>query len=337
MIPTNRTFIIAELSANHNNDFELAVKTIQAMAESGADAVKIQTYKPESLTIDCDTGYFAPRISGLWKGYTPWNLYREASMPYDWQPKLKKIAEDLGMIFFSSPFDFEAVDFLEEMACPIYKVASAEITDLLLIEYMAKKMKPMIISTGMASLSDIDQAINICYDAGNKDVAILKCTAEYPAPVEMANLLTIPNMISTFGVRVGVSDHTFGATVPIVSVTLGATIVEKHFILDRNLGGPDSAFSMEPKEFAHMVNSVRETEKSLGQVSYKLSENNKTRRRSLFITKDINEGDLITIENVRSIRPGFGLSPKDLPYILGKRVNRNLKKGEPFQLEFLKQ
>lgn len=335
MIPTDRTFIIAELSANHNNDFELSVKTIQAMADAGADAVKIQTYKPESLTIDCDTGYFAPRTSGLWKGYTLWNLYKEASMPYEWQPRLKQVAEDLGLIFFSSPFDFEAVDFLEKMNSPIYKVASPEINDLPLIKYMAEKHKPMIISTGMASLSDIEQALETCYSVGNKDVAILKCTSEYPAPIEKANLQTIPNMIDTFGVRVGVSDHTFGATVPIVAVTLGATIVEKHFILDRSMGGPDASFSMEPNEFYQMVSAVREAEQSLGIITYDISEKDKSRRRSLFVTEDIKEGDFITVNNIRSIRPGYGLHPKYLPDILGKKVNRNIKKGEPFSFDFL--
>ncbi|HML63304.1 MAG TPA: pseudaminic acid synthase [Dysgonomonas sp.] len=331
----SNTFIIAELSANHNNDFNLAVNTIQAMAKAGADAVKIQTYKPQSLTLNLDTGYFAPRSEGLWKGYTPWNLFEEASMPYQWQPQLKKIAEDLGLIFFSSPFDIEGVDFLESIDIPIYKVASFEITDIPLIEHIASKGKPMIISTGVAELGDIDLAIKACRKMGNNDITLLKCTSEYPATIEKANLLTIKNLKETFNVKVGVSDHTLGSTVPVVSVALGATVVEKHFILDRSMGGPDASFSMEPNEFYEMVSAVREAEQSLGIITYDISEKDKSRRRSLFVTEDIKEGDFITVNNVRSIRPGYGLHPKYLPDILGKKVNRNIKKGEPFSFDFL--
>jgi pseudaminic acid synthase len=332
----NRVFIVAELSANHNNNYDLAVRTIEAMANAGADAVKVQTYKPESLTIDIDTGYFTPRTEGLWKGYTPWKLYEEACMPYEWQLKLKKIAEDFGLVFFSSPFDKEGVDFLESIDVPYYKIASMEIVDIPLIEYAASKGKPMIISTGVADIEDIQLVIDTCHEAGNNNITLLKCTAEYPANIEKANLLSIPDMKNRFGVEVGVSDHTMGSLVPVVAVSLGATVVEKHFILDRKSGGPDSAFSMEPSEFREMVQSVRQAEKALGEITYKVSEKDKNRRRSLFVVKDIKAGDIIAEENVRSIRPGYGLHPKYLHEILGKTVIKDLKKGEPLKLEYIK-
>lgn len=329
MIPIDRTFIIAELSANHNNDFNLAVKTIESIAESGADAVKIQTYKPESLTIDVCNDYFKPNISGTWKGYTPWQLYREACMPYEWQPKLKEIAESLGLICFSSPFDFEAVDFLETMNCPIYKVASPEINDLPLIKYMAEKLKPIIISTGMASISDIAKAIETCHSVGNYDVSLLKCTTEYPAPYDMANLRTIPNMKDTFGVRVGLSDHTMGVVVPIAAVTLGATIVEKHYTLDRNLGGPDSSFSMEPDEFTSMVRDIRIVEVALGRISYELSPKANELRRFLFYTDDLKKGEYITSKNVRSVRGRGKLESSCFSELAEKKVNKDIAKGTP--------
>lgn len=327
---TNKTFIIAELSANHNNDFNLALKTIEAMASAGADAVKVQTYKPESLTINSDTGYFAPKTEGLWKGYTPWKLYSEAAMPYEWQPKLKKIAEDLGLVFFSSPFDKEAVDFLESINVPMYKIASFEITDIPLIEYAASKGKPMIISTGVAEIEDIELAVETCKNVGNYDITLLKCTSQYPATIEQANLLTIPDMKQRFGVKIGLSDHTMGYLVPTVAVSLGATVVEKHFILDRKLGGPDSAFSMEPHEFKEMVQSIRQVEAALGKVTYEVSENDKNRRRSLFVVEDIKVGETITEKNVRSIRPGVGCHPKFLKSLIGSIANKDYSKGEPF-------
>lgn len=332
----NKTFIIAELSANHNNDFNLAVKTIKAMANAGADAVKVQTYKPESLTIDSDIGYFAPRTEGLWKGYTPWKLYSEAAMPYEWQPKLKKIVEDLGLVFFSSPFDKEGVDFLESIDVPMYKIASFEITDIPLIEYAASKGKPMIISIGVAEIEDIQLALETCKNVGNKDIYLLKCTSQYPATIEQANLNTIPDMKERFGVKVGVSDHTAGSLVPTVAVSLGAKVVEKHFILDRKLGGPDSSFSMEPQEFKEMVKSVRNVEAALGAITYNVSGKEKNRRRSLFAVKDIKKGEEITPKNIRSIRPGYGLHPKFYFEILGKKVNSNIEKGTPIKWDFLK-
>lgn len=328
----NSTFIIAELSANHNNNFNLTVKTIEAMAAAGADAVKVQTYKPESLTIDFDAGYFAPRTEGLWKGYTPWKLYSEAAMPYGWQPKLKKIAEDLGLIFFSSPFDKEGVDFLESINVPLYKIASFEITDIPLIEYTASKGKPMIISIGVAEIEDIVLAIETCRSVGNNQITLLKCTSQYPATIEDANLLTIPDMKKRFGVEIGISDHTMGSLIPTIAVSLGATVVEKHFILDRKLGGPDSTFSMEPHEFKEMVESVRRAEVALGKITYEVTEKDKNRRRSLFVTEDIKAGEAITEKNVRSIRPGYGLHPKFFSEILGKRVNKDLHKGDRINL-----
>ena len=332
-----KVFIIAELSANHNQNFDLAVKTIKAMKDAGADAVKLQTYTPDTITIDCDNKYFQIK-DGLWQGKTLYQLYQEAYTPWEWQPKLKEIAEDLGLICFSSVFDKTAVDFLEKMNVPAYKIASFEITDIPLIEYIASKGKPVIISTGIATLSDIEEAVNACKRMGNDQVALLKCTSAYPAPIEDANLLTIPNMKETFGTIVGLSDHTLGSSVAIASVALGAMIIEKHFILDRNIGGPDAAFSMEPEEFKQMVKSIREVEKALGKVTYALTEKQKKSRelsRSLFIVKDIKKGEVFTGENVRSIRPGYGLEPKYLKEVLGRRAKRDLNKGTPVKIELV--
>lgn len=328
-----KTFIVAELSANHNHDFNLAVKTIEAMAESGADAVKIQTYKPDSLAIDVNNVYFHESKSGLWKGYTPWKLFQEASTPYEWQAELRDTAHRLGLVFFSSPFDFEGVDFLESLDCPIYKVASPEINDLPLIKYMAKQGKEMIISTGMATLADISNAIEACKSVGNDRISLLKCTSEYPTPYEHVNLMTIPNMRETFGVRVGLSDHTMGYEIAIAAVALGASIIEKHFILDRSLGGPDSAFSMQPAEFRAMVDAVRNVESALGKISYDLSEDKKEQRRALFYTRDLGEGEVLSLDNVRSVR-GLGLLPAHfMDQIKDKTIKRAVLKGTPVRLE----
>lgn len=332
---SNKTFIIAELSANHNNNFDIAVKSIAAIAKTGADAVKIQTYTADSLTLDVNNEYFGPRKEGLWKGQRPYEVFKEGALPYEWHDKLQVIAKDLGLIFFSSPFDKEGADLLEKIQIPIYKIASFEITDIPLIEYVAKKMKPMIISTGVAELCDIELAVQTCRNAGNNDITLLKCTSEYPAPFEKANLLTIPNLKNTFNVKVGVSDHTMGSTIPILSIALGATVIEKHFILDRQLGGPDASFSMEPDEFAHMVKSVREAEVALGSVNYEVSENSKQRRRSLFISNDIKKGEIITTENIKSVRPGNGLHPKNYKNVIGKVASKDLKKGEPLKFNMI--
>jgi len=332
-----RILVVAELSANHNHDFDRAVRTIKAMKKAGADAVKLQTYTPDTITIDCDNEYFQIK-EGLWKGKTLYELYQEAYTPWGWQPKLKKIAEDLGLICFSSAFDKTAVDFLENMNVPAYKVASFEITDIPLIEYIASKGKPIIISIGIATLADIEEAVNACKRMDNEQIALLKCTSAYPAPIEDANLLTIPNMRETFGTVVGLSDHTLGSSAAIASVALGAKIIEKHFILDRNIGGPDSAFSIETDEFKYMVKSIREVEKALGLVTYNLTEKQKKSRefsRSLFVVKDIKKGEVFTEENVRSIRPGFGLHTRYFKEIFKKKATKDIKKGTPLSWDLI--
>jgi len=325
-------FIIAELSANHLQKFDNAVKLIKAAKEAGADAVKLQTYTPNTITIDCDNEYFQIKQGTLWDGKTLYQLYKEAYTPWEWQPKLKEIAQREGLICFSSVFDKSAVDFLEEIDVPAYKIASFEITDIPLIEYVASKGKPVIISTGIATLSDIEEAVNACKRMGNNQIALLKCTSAYPAPLEEINLRTIPSMADTFKTVVGLSDHTLGIPVPIASVALGGCIIEKHLTLDRKLGGPDAAFSLEPSEFKEMVKSVREVEKALGVVSYELTKRIRRSRefsRSLFVVKDVKAGEVFTKENVRSIRPGYGLPPKFLKEVLGRRAECDIKAGTP--------
>lgn len=333
------TFIIAELSANHNQNFDIAVKTIKAMKKAGADAVKLQTYTADTITIDCNNDYFQINSGSIWGGMTLYKLYKKAYTPWEWQPKLKKIAEELGLVCFSSPFDRTAVDFLEEMEVQAYKIASLEITDIPLIEYVASKGKPIIISTGIALRDDIEEAINACKRQVNEKIILLKCTTAYPTPLDEVNLKTMVKISETFGCPVGLSDHTLGISVPIAAVALGAQVVEKHFILDRKSGGPDATFSLEPHEFKYMVKSIREVEKALGEKTYQLTDKMKKSRiscRSLFVVKDIKEGEVITEENVKSIRPGYGLAPKYLKDIIGKQASRNLKKGIPFKFNFIK-
>lgn len=333
-------FIVAELSANHNQDFDIALKTIAAAKQAGADAIKLQTYTPETLTIDCDNEYFQIKQGTIWDGETLYSLYKKAYTPWEWQPKLKKYAEGLGLLCFSSPFDKTAVDFLEKLNVPAYKVASFEITDIPLIEYIASKGKPVIISTGIATFGDIEAAIAACERMGNHEIALLKCTSAYPAPVEEMNLLTIPDMITKFGTVVGLSDHTLGDTVAISAVALGAQIIEKHFILDRKIGGPDAEFSMEPEEFGRMVKSIRTVEEALGNISYELTEMIKKSRsfsRSLFVVKDIARGDVFTEENIRSIRPGYGLHPKYIHEIIGKKASKNITLGTPLNWDLIVQ
>lgn len=335
----NKTFIIAELSANHNNDFLLARDTISAMKDSGADAVKFQTYKPESLTLNITNKYFYPRKEGLWKGYHPYDLYKKAATPYEWHPKLVEHAKSIGLEWLSSPFDYEGIDFLESIKVPIYKIASMEIKDTPLIRYAAEKNKPIIISTGAANLADIELAVRTCRDVGNYDITLLKCTSAYPTPYSEVNLRAIPTLKASFNTKVGLSDHTSGHSVPLGAVTLGATVVEKHFILDRKLGGIDSAFSMEPKEFKEMVLNVRQLEEALGSaeiVANDKVEKTRERGRSLFAVKDIRKGDVFSEDNVRSLRPGCGLHPKYLKDIIGKKSDRDFKKGDPLQFEFFK-
>lgn len=325
-------FIIAEMSANHLQNFDNAVRIIKEAKKAGADAIKFQTYTPDTITIDCDNEYFQIKQDTIWDGTTLHKLYQTAYTPWEWQPKLKKIAEEEGLICFSSPFDKTAVDFLEDMNVPAYKIASFEITDIPFIEYIASKGKPVIISTGIATLSDIEEAVNGCKRMGNNQIVLLKCTSAYPSPMEDINLNTMPNIRETFKTIIGLSDHTLGHSVAVGAVALGAKIVEKHFTLSRADGGPDAAFSMEPDEFKNMVNSIMEIEKALGEVSYGLTYKMRRSRehsRSLFVVKDIKVGEELNEENVKSIRPGFGMHPKYYNDILGKKARLDIKKGTP--------
>lgn len=333
-----RTFIIAELSANHNQNFELAVETIKAAKRVGADAIKFQTYTADTITINSSKDSFIIK-DGLWKGQKLYDLYKDAYTPWEWHADLYRIAKEEGLVCFSSPFDNTAIDFLETIGNPIYKIASFEITDVNLIEYAAKTGKPLIISTGIATLDDIQLALDTCYKVGNRDITLLKCTSSYPAPIEKANLLTITDMITRFpDVKIGVSDHSMTNTIAITSVALGAKVVEKHLILDRSMGGADSGFSIEPAEFKTMVDSIREVEKALGVPSYPTDITKISGRefsRSLFICEDMKVGDILTEKNLRSIRPGFGLHPRYLNDVLGKRVNVLLESGTPFDISFV--
>ncbi|MDP2849960.1 MAG: pseudaminic acid synthase [Sulfuricurvum sp.] len=333
-----KVFIIAELSANHNGSLDTALKTITAMKESGADAIKLQTYTPDTITLDCDSELFTISQGTLWDKRKFHDLYAEAMTPWEWHPILFDHAKSLGMEAFSSPFDTSAVDFLSELEVPAYKIASFEITDIPLIEYTASKGKPIIISTGIATLSDIEAALEACKRMGNDQITLLKCTSAYPAALEEMNLLTIADMKKRFGENVGLSDHTMSLSAPVAAVALGARVIEKHFILDRRMGGADSAFSLEPDEFKAMVDAVRDTEKLLGKVTYELSEKSLKSRefsRSLFIAEDVKAGETITAANVRSVRPGFGLAPKYLSEILGKSFAANASKGTPLSWEHI--
>lgn len=331
----NSVFIVAELSANHNHNKQTAIDTIKAAKRAGADAIKLQTYTPDTLTIDCDNANFQIK-EGIWEGRTLYDLYQEAYTPWEWHEELFRVAREEGLVCFSTPFDKTAVDFLEKLNNPIYKIASFEIQDIPLIEYAASKGKPMIMSTGIAELEDIELAVKTCRDAGNNDITLLKCTSSYPAPIEEANLATIPDLQKQFGVEVGLSDHTLGIVAPVVAVILGARVIEKHFILDKSIGGPDASFSLDEKKITAMVKSVREAEKAVGEVRYELSDKVKKSKifgRSLFAVKNIKAGEKFTDENVRSIRPGYGLHPKYLPEILGKPTKTDLNKGTPLNLD----
>jgi pseudaminic acid synthase len=328
----NPCFIIAELSANHNGNLDVAIESIRAAKKAGADAIKLQTYTPDTLTINCDNQYFKIDGGTLWDGKTLYELYDEAYTPWEWHKRLFEVAEEENLICFSSPFDKTAVDFLEQLNVPAYKIASFEIQDIPLIEYAASKGKPIIMSTGIANEEDIKLAVDTCRKVGNNDIILLKCTSSYPAPLDLANLNTIPDLKTRFNVEVGFSDHTYGSLAPTIAVTLGATVIEKHFILDKSIGGPDADFSLDLKEFTELVDKVRDTEKLLGKVSYEISDKVKKNRkfaRSLFIVNDVVFGDIITYENVRSIRPGYGMHPKYLKEIIGKKFNKNIEKGTP--------
>ncbi len=329
--PGHPVYIIAELSANHNRDFEKAVRIIERAKDAGADAIKLQTYRPDTITLDCDNEYF--RVKGTqWEGRTLYELYEEAFTPWEWQPRLKKIADRLGLDCFSAPFDFTAVDFLEKMDVPAYKVASFENVDIPLLRKIALTGKPIIMSTGMATLDEIEEAVRTIRESGESGLALLKCTSAYPAPPEEMNLRAIPHLAQAFDVPVGLSDHTLGSTVPVAAVSLGACIIEKHLTLSRNDPGPDSKFSMEPHEFEEMVKAVRVAEIALGHASYETTESEKAGRalrRSLFIIEDVKAGQPFTEKNVRSIRPGHGLHTRYLEEILKGRASRDLKKGTP--------
>lgn len=332
----NSTYIIAELSANHEQNFDLAVKTIHAMADSGANAVKLQTYKPESLSLDSDKPWFMAPEDSIWAGQRLFDLYRKGTTPYKWHKELQKVANKLGLDFFSSPFDLEAVDFLKNLNVPAYKIASFEITDIPLIKKCAKTGKHIIISTGAAKLKDIDLAVETCRNTGNNQIALLKCTSAYPTPYNEVNLNQILFLKERYKTIVGLSDHTLGIEVPIASVVLGAKIIEKHFILSRNGNGLDKEFSLEPKEFKQMVTAIRNIEQALGNKDFEVTPKIKKATeftRSLFAVSDIKKGDIITKDNVRSLRPGLGLHPKYYYEILGKKAKTNIEKGTPLSLD----
>jgi pseudaminic acid synthase len=333
----SKVFIIAELSANHNGSLNTAIETIRAAKRAGADCIKFQTYTADTITIDCDNDDFIIQDT-IWHGKKLYDLYNEAYTPWEWHEKLFEVAREEGLACFSSPFDKTAVDFLENIGTPAYKIASFEITDIPLIEYAASKGKPIIISTGIADISDIELAINACRSVGNNDIALLKCTSSYPAPIDEANMIMIKDLAERFNVISGLSDHTMGATVPIVAVALGAKIIEKHFILDRSIGGPDASFSMNEIEFSQMVDSIREAELAVGQVDYKLTPKQikgKDFSRSLYVVEDIKAGEIISEQNIKSVRPGFGLHPKYYKDILGKTVMRDFKRGDRLSLNLL--
>jgi pseudaminic acid synthase len=334
----NKCFIIAELSANHGGKLDIALETIRAAKRSGADAIKIQTYTADTITLNSNKDCFKINQGTHWDGQYLYDLYREASLPWEWHSKIFEVAKEEGLICFSSRFDNSAVDLLEELKTPIYKIASFEITDIPLIEYAASKGKPMIISTGIADIDDIELAIETCKKVGNNDITILKCTSAYPANPSDANLLTIPDIKERFGVKVGLSDHTMGIEGPVVAAVLGATVIEKHFILDKSIGGPDAHFSLDENEFTEMVNAVRKAEEMMGVVDYKMTEKKKKSRqfsRSLFVVKDVKIGEKITKENVRSIRPGFGMHPKFFSEIIGKIFTQDIEKGTPISFELI--
>lgn len=333
-------FIIAELSANHNGSIENAIETIRAAKRAGANAIKLQTYTADTLTLDAKTDDFMIKQGTIWDGQYLHDLYQEAYTPWEWHKQLFQVASEEGLICFSSPFDKTAVDFLEQLEVPAYKVASLEITDIPLIEYIASKGKPVIISTGIADFNDIALALLACKKQGNDQIVLLKCTTSYPAPIEEANLVMIKDMSERFGVISGLSDHTLGITAPVVATVFGARVIEKHFITDRSIGGPDASFSLNEKEFTEMVRSVRDAELAIGEVDYKLTEKQvkgKEFCRSLYVSNDAKAGDLVTTENIRSVRPGFGLHPKFMNEIVGKKFSQAVHKGQRVSFELVEE
>jgi pseudaminic acid synthase len=331
-------YIIAELSANHGGDIDIAKQTIKVAKEVGANAIKLQTYKADTITLDSGLADFIIDGGTLWDGKKLYDLYDEAHLPWEWHKELFDYAREIGIDIFSSPFDKSAVDFLEQFNPPAYKIASFEITDHELIRYTASKRKPIIISTGIATIDEIQEAVDICKSEKNHDITLLKCTSSYPAPLSDANLLTIPNMRDTFGVDVGFSDHTLGIVAPIVAVSLGAKVIEKHFILDKSIGGADASFSLDKDEFEQMVKAVREAEELLGRVDYSIGEKKRKSRdfaRSLYVTKDIKKGELLTDENIRSVRPGYGLHPRYFKDIIGKKATKDLTFATPLSWDMI--
>lgn len=331
----SKTFIIAEMSANHNQNKQTALDTIRAAKKAGADAIKIQTYTSETMTIDCNKPDFVLG-KGLWEGETYFQLYRKAYTPWEWHEEIFRVAKEEGLTCFSTPFDKTAVDFLETLGNPIIKIASFEITDIPLISYIATKHKPVILSTGIATMDDIKLAVDTLREGGCDDITLLKCTSAYPAPIEDANLNTLVDMKQRFGVKVGLSDHSEGSIVPMAAVSLGAEVVEKHFIIDRGIGGPDSAFSMEADEFRQMVENIRQVEKSLGTVCYPTDITKikgREHSRSIYVVEDVKAGEVISEENIRSIRPGFGLHPRYLKEVLGKKFAKDCERGERFTMD----
>ena len=335
----NPCFIIAELSANHGKDISIAIETIRAAKKAGADAIKLQTFTPDTITLDVKTKEFLINHNTLWDGKYLHELYNETHLPWEWHEELFRVAKEEGLVCFSSPFDFTAVDFLEQFDVPAYKIASFEITDIPLIEYTARKGKPMIMSTGIATYEDIQLAVDTCRAVGNNDITILKCTSAYPAPIEEANLIMMQQFAKDFDVKVGLSDHTLGITLPVVATVIGASVIEKHFILDKSIGGPDADFSLDEAEFTQMVKAVRGAQKAIGSVSYELTEKQKAGKqfsRSLYVSKDVKKGEVITKENVRSVRPGYGLHPKYLKDILGKTFRSDIEKGTALSVVMIK-
>ena len=332
-LQTDGTYIIAEMSANHNGSLQTALDTIKSAKECGANAIKLQTYRADTITLNSQEDDFMIK-GGLWDGRNLYELYEEAHTPWEWHKELFDYARSINIDIFSSPFDKSAVDFLEKLNPSAYKIASFEITDYELIRYVASKHKPIIISTGIAYKEEIADAIKICKEEGNEDIILLKCTSEYPAPLSDANLRTIPDLAKEFNVVAGFSDHTLGSTAPIVAVTLGAKVIEKHFIIDKNIGGADAGFSMEAKDFKDMVEKIRESEKLIGQVDYTMSESKQKSRnyaRSIYVSQDIKKGETFTKENLRSVRPGYGMHPKFLHDILGTKSQKDYKFGQRFE------
>ena len=331
-------FIIAELSANHGGDIAIALQTIQAAKEAGADGIKLQTYTPDTITMDVKSDLFKVEKGSIWEGKYLYDLYQEAYTPWEWHAELFAAARNEGLVCFSSPFDKSAVDLLETLDTPAYKIASFEINDIPLIRYAAEKGKPMIISTGIATEEDIRSALEACREVGNEDITLLKCTSSYPAPVERANMLTMQDFGKRFQVKYGLSDHTLGEEVPVVATALGASMIEKHFIIDKKIGGPDASFSLDVQEFKSMVKAVRKAEKALGSLTYELDPKtikSRAYRRSLFAAKDIEAGESFSQENVKSIRPGNGLEPKHWDQVLTMKSKVFIPKGTPLSFEMM--